>query len=288
MAKKSTKSNEPLPPPNLVEPRSSAFPKIQVQIEKGQKIRNSPIRSKDELEEARAERSKWSSYNEELLTRLFDNTAIADEYSAFYGGVISMNPSLPQMVGAFQRDMDDKITRLEAIRDRLDLIPELSSTSASSVSPATPVELGQDIFVVHGQDDATKEAVSRFIEKLGLKAIVLHEQPNAGRTIIEKFEAYSNVGFAVVLLTPDDVGAARDKAAEGKPRARQNVIFELGYFIGKLGRHRVCALYKEGVEIPSDFSGVLYTSMDNAGAWRLSLAREMKQAGLTIDLNKAL
>ena len=144
------------------------------------------------------------------------------------------------------------------------------------------------VFIVHGHDEASKEAVSRFIEKLGFKAIILHEQPNAGKTIIEKFEKYSNVGFAVVLLTPDDIGAARDKVTEEKPRARQNVILELGYFIAKLGREHVCALYKEDVELPSDINGLLYVQLDPKGAWRLSLAKEMKQAGFSVDMNKAV
>lgn len=147
---------------------------------------------------------------------------------------------------------------------------------------------GNDVFVVHGRDEAAKEAVARFIEKLALRAIILHERPNAGRTIMEKFEDYSDVGFAVVLLTPDDVGAPQDRRNEVKPRARQNVIFELGYFVGKLGRNRVCALYKEDVEIPSDYHGVLYVPMDSGGAWRMGLAREIKHAGIEIDLDDAL
>jgi predicted nucleotide-binding protein len=142
------------------------------------------------------------------------------------------------------------------------------------------------VFLVHGHDEAAKESTARFVEKLGLRAIILHEQPNAGKTVIEKFEAHSNVGFAIVLLTPDDIGAPRNKSNETKPRARQNVILELGYFMGKLGRGRVCALYKEGVEIPSDYQGILYIQMDSAGAWRMALAKEIKNAGIDVDLNK--
>lgn len=128
------------------------------------------------------------------------------------------------------------------------------------------------VFVVHGHDEAVKQSVARFLEKLGLEPIILHEQPNKGQTLIEKFEANSDVGFAVVLLTPDDVGRG---AAEKKlnPRTRQNVILELGYFLGILRRARVCALYKEGVELPSDIHGVIYVPYDGAGGWRLELAR---------------
>jgi predicted nucleotide-binding protein len=148
--------------------------------------------------------------------------------------------------------------------------------------------LSNNIFLVHGHDEAAKESAARFVEKLGLEAIILHEQPNAGRTIIEKIEDHANVGFAIILLTPDDIGAPKDKTNETKSRARQNVILELGYFMGKLGRGRVCALYKEGVEIPSDYQGVLYIQMDSAGAWRTQLAKEIKNAGIDVDLNKVI
>lgn len=293
MAKKVSHLSEKLPPPNLVVSRANALQKIQEQIERGLLLRNKPIHSEQNLDEARFEKSKWSKYNTELLLRLFDNSSMADEYnksSGFY--VSSMSPTFPQLVRGFLESMDDSITRLEAIRDRLDLIPETGNSDVAVSTPQIVTSvLGQDVFLVHGHDEAAKESVSRFIEKLGFKAIILHEQPNAGRTIIEKFEAYSNVGFAVVLLTPDDIGAAYaayNEASEGKPRARQNVILELGYFIAKLGRQRVCALYKEEVELPSDIYGLLYVPLDAAGAWRLSLAKEMKHAGFPLDMNKAI
>lgn len=130
--------------------------------------------------------------------------------------------------------------------------------------------------------------MARFLEKLGLKPIILHEQPNAGRTIIEKVERYSEVAFAVVLLTPDDVGGVAANPEPLNPRARQNVILELGYFLGKLGRAHVAALLKGDVERPSDYDGVVYIAMDSGGAWKLQLARELKTAGLNVDLNDAI
>jgi predicted nucleotide-binding protein len=132
-----------------------------------------------------------------------------------------------------------------------------------------------------------KESVARFLEKLGLTPVILHEQPNAGKTVIEKFEAHSDVGFAVVLLTPDDLGGSASSPDKLNHRARQNVILELGYFIGKLGRAKVCALHKGGVEIPSDIHGVLYVPYDAGNGWRLSLASEIKAAGIAVDLNLA-
>jgi predicted nucleotide-binding protein len=142
------------------------------------------------------------------------------------------------------------------------------------------------VFVVHGRDEAIKEQVARFLEKLDLEAVILHEQPNKGRTLIEKFEAHSDVSFAVVLLTPDDIGGLASEQEKRAKRARQNVILELGYFIGKLGRHRVCALYVDGVELPSDIHGVLYVPYDAGGGWRLKVATEITAAGINVDLNK--
>jgi len=117
--------------------------------------------------------------------------------------------------------------------------------------------------------------------------VILHEEASGGRTVIEKVEGHSDMGFAVVLLTPDDVGAPKATPNDLKPRARQNVIFELGYFVGKLERKNVCVLYK-GVEIPSDFEGVVRIEMDTAGAWHMQLAKEIKHAGINVDLNKAI
>ncbi|NOT03980.1 MAG: nucleotide-binding protein [Anaerolineales bacterium] len=150
------------------------------------------------------------------------------------------------------------------------------------------IKLTDQAFIVHGHNEALKESVARFIERLGIKAIILHEQPNSGMTIIEKFEAHSSVGFAIILLTADDIGGSVLKKDNLHTRARQNVIFELGYFFGKLGRNRVCAIYEDGVELPSDINGVVYLPLDSAGAWKFRLAKEIKHAGMSVDLNKAV
>lgn len=144
----------------------------------------------------------------------------------------------------------------------------------------------KDIFIVHGHDRDAKETVSRFVEKIGLNAVVLHEKPNAGRTIIEKFSDYADVAFAIVLLTPDDEGKPHASTEPPKARARQNVILELGYFLGKLGRNRVCALHVDGVEIPSDYQGVLFVPFDENGYWKTELMRELKAVGIAIDANR--
>lgn len=143
------------------------------------------------------------------------------------------------------------------------------------------------VFIVHGHEEAPREMVARFLAEIGLEPVILHEQVNRGMTVVEKLHANSDVGFAVVLLTPDDVGRAND-ATDLKPRARQNVLLELGYFVGSLGRDRVCALLKGDLEIPSDITGVVYTPFDAARAWRISLARELDAAGYEVDFNKVM
>jgi len=129
--------------------------------------------------------------------------------------------------------------------------------------------------------------MARTLEKGDLEAIILHEQPDGGRTIIEKIEQYTDVDFAVVLYTQCDLGRAKDTNVEyERYRARQNVVFEHGYLIGKLGRDHVCALVKGDVETPGDISGVVYVPMDEHGAWKMRLARNMQDVGIKVDMNK--
>jgi predicted nucleotide-binding protein len=144
------------------------------------------------------------------------------------------------------------------------------------------------VFIVHGHDTETKETVARFIQKIGLKPIILHEQPSSGFTIIEKLESFSNVGYALILLTPDDVGGDAHKKNDLHARARQNVIFELGYFIGKLSRKRVCALHKQDVEIPTDYGSVVFIELDEKGGWKTKLAQEFVHAGMSIEIEGLL
>lgn len=145
----------------------------------------------------------------------------------------------------------------------------------------------KDIFIVHGHDNEAKQEVARFIEKLGLTVVILHEQPNKGMTVIEKLIHYSkSVGFAIILLTPDDIGYLKGEQESVENRARQNVVLELGYFVGKIGRERVCTLLKNSTELPSDFNGVLYVPMDTSGTWKLDLAKELQECNFQIDFGK--
>ena len=198
-----------------------------------------------------------------------------------------MEPSVHQK--AYVRGLESAASLLESILEAIEVDwtdnnqPQIPASAQGNDRPSS-----NKVFVIHGRDEGTKNMLARFLEKLGLKPVILHEQPNEGRTIIEKFEDHTKVGFAVVLLTPDDVGSFQDDNTNLRPRARQNVIFEFGYFIGKLDRKRVCALVKGDVEKPSDYDGVLYIPLDNSDGWKMRLIKELKSAGFEVDANKAI
>jgi hypothetical protein len=142
--------------------------------------------------------------------------------------------------------------------------------------------VSRKVFIVHGRDNEAKVEVARFLSKIGLEEIILHERPNAGRHLLTKFqEEADGASFAVVLITPDDEGGV--VGGPQRKRARQNVVLELGFFIGKLGSSHVAALVKGDVETPSDFDGIGYISLDTAGAWKALLARELSAANVPFN-----
>lgn len=184
--------------------------------------------------------------------------------------------------------------RAEDITDELILGPP--GYKAKDRPAVEVIEVGErsatKIFVVHGHDHELKNDAEVFLKEIGLQPVVLHREPDEGLTVIEKFEKHADVGFALVLLTPDDVGFEAsmldlpEEERSYKHRARQNVIFELGYFVGKLGRSNVFYLYREGVKLPSDLLGLIYKkiegSMEDVG---YSLIREFKTAGLEVHID---
>ena len=154
---------------------------------------------------------------------------------------------------------------------------------------AKKVEQSNRIFIVHGHDREMEAEVVLTVTRLDLDPIILHELPDKGRTVIEKFTDYGDVGYAIVLLSADDYGYSREESLKNaKLRARQNVIFELGFFIGKLGRERVLAIHREEekFEFPTDISGVIYKPFDKRGAWKLELVKELRACGYKTSADK--
>jgi predicted nucleotide-binding protein len=228
-------------------------------------------------------------YFTELEKMKFKDNSVQQSFDKVYGGTAESD--------RYNKTIKDTKALLESVIDKINewdnnIILNFQKTkhgnttinliNISSIEPKTKV------FIVHGHDNGAKQEVARFLEKLNLEPIILHEQTNGGNiTIIEKIEEYVNqVGFGIVLYTPCDIGGKNENSLQS--RARQNVVFEHGYLIGLLGRNKVSPFVKGNIETPGDISGVVYTSMDDNGSWYLPLARELKNAGYEIDFNKLL
>ena len=263
---------------------STGITLLQRLIEKASSLRDKPnLQSSD----AQA----WVNLARDYLTRTFGSNSpnVTSVLHASGDGGLTMGMEDYEFQQYQRYGFDNKIKILKSCIEQLETDIELqkgtrSDNAGQDVGPITP--RSSKIFLVHGHAQGIKEAVARFLEKLELEPIILQEKANAGRTVIEKFSDYSDVQFAVVLLTADDEGKARSAATDYLPRARQNVILELGYFLGKLGRSRVCALYEAGVEIPSDYRGVSFVELDRTERWRFELVRELRFAGFDVDANR--
>ena len=233
---------------------------------------------------------KWRRDTRVAITKTFGNDSnhIADfENVQFFPNVFNAYDS--ELQEAYAQGLESAKAILESMIDEIEEYweDENQAPTLSQIHENERID-SNEVFIIHGRDNEAKETVARLLTDLSLTPVILHEQPNQGRTIIEKFEEHAQVGFAVVLLTPDDVGSLKGEESNLKPRARQNVIFEFGYFIGHLGRKRVCALVKGNVEKPSDYDGVVYVPLDDHGAWKMKLVKELKAAGFDVDANRAL
>jgi len=264
---------------------------LEKRIERGQEILDTQIQSVPQFEEVKQTFYNWSSFNAELLKQSFNNPD--NEYkidyervNSFSFGLIGGRTSVAEEIQTFRGKITNKINNLKQLVEKL---PLLKSEFDEQVKTSKNSQIDFDnasVFIVHGHDEEAQVKVARFIEKLGFKPIILHEQASSGRTIIEKIEEYSNVGFGIVLYTPCDIGGKQIHPPQLKPRARQNVVFEHGYLIGKIGRNNVCALVKGTVETPNDISGVVYVEMDAADTWHFKIAKELKSSGYDVDMNK--
>ena len=188
------------------------------------------------------------------------------------------------------RKIEKEIANLQSVNDRLHLWPSSDSSPARAAShnspgpaPSSRPKSEASIFIIHGADIVLAERVAHFVEHAtGRVPVILHEQPNQGQTIIEKFEQHAAyAAYAIAILSADDKGG-RTNESNFHPRARQNVIFEMGYFCGLIGRNRVCALLISGVEKPSDIDGIVYVALDDHAAWKYELLRELRQAGFSV------
>jgi predicted nucleotide-binding protein len=225
-----------------------------------------------------SEYKKWNKFNIELLEQSFD--APENKYKNEYENTASSFFIGTDIVKEQKEDIQRQITVLESFIERLSLIP---ATIEIKNENKIEQKFTNKIFIVHGHNELIKQIVARTLSQLKLDPIILHEKPEEGKTIVEKFEKNSSdVNFAIILLTADDEGKAK-RETEYKSRARQNVVFEMGYFIGKLGREKVFLLLDNGVDKPGDLDGIVYVPIDAADTWKLKLVRELKVAGYNVS-----
>lgn len=273
--------------PRLTVPRDQFTAELEDRIAGGREIAARSVDTPDALKAANAKYFLWDDYNITLLKQRFTTTEIADSYR--WWGMASIGPyTFSQEREAFERDIESKLHRLESVKQRIPLYSEPPREPVVVAQRSAGARDGRSVFIVHGHDERRKLAVHGFLREVtALDIIVLHDQADRGRTIIEKFEDHAgDARFAAIVLTGDDVGGPN--AEQLHTRARQNVVFEFGFFCGGLGRNRVAILYEEGVELPSDVNGLLYIPLDEGGAWKVRLARELRAAGLEVDANKLL
>lgn len=254
--------------------------------------------------------NQWYRFTETTIARIFgENSSHVDQFREPLVGFVENQPAhlteselmsqeffatnQDKIVGVrtpYTRALESGAAILESFVKEIEISGENAPQHIGTSNAPKGQAMNTDkIFIVHGRDEGAKHQVARLIGELGLEPVILDEQADEGRTIIAKFEQKAmGVGFAVVLLTPDDEGRLKGEDSDPRPRARQNVIFELGYFIGSLGRNRVCALTKGDVDLPSDYDGVVYIPLDDAGGWKLKLVKELQEVGFDVDANRAL
>lgn len=264
--------------------------KLSEQLEKGKQLLYREIADDSQLEELKRDYKSWTIYTSEYLKHAFSNPRneykenFDNEGYTFMGRIGRYFNEVSDYKDLIGRRVDN-LTNLITVADLLKLDDQGDAIKVNSQARTKAVS-SDEVFIVHGHDEVAKIKAARFIEKLGFKPIILHEQSSSGKTIIEKIEEYTNVGFAIVLYTPCDIGGKKKENPSLTDRARQNVVFEHGYLIGKIGRNNVCALVKGNIETPTDISGVVYVSMDDSEAWHLMVAKEMRSSGYSVDINK--
>lgn len=231
---------------------------------------------------------------ESTLSNVFGNGTI--EYNRYrnaahldYRTMIIGRGSTPpsEVRGAVAKNLARSLATLkQGVKDLEEEIEHSAPIAMESPAISPSARVSNKVFLVHGRDNDAKNEVARFLERIGLEVIILHERPNLGRHLLTKFqEEAGDVGFVVVLITPDDEGGLAGAAAL-EPRARQNVIFELGFFIGAFGASHVAPLVKGDLVRPSDFDGIGYIGLDSNGGWKGLLARELKGAKMPFDAEK--
>ncbi|KGJ49144.1 hypothetical protein KD33_10940 [Clostridium sp. NCR] len=226
----------------------------------------------------------WIKQAEIIISNVFpDDIRYVDNFKKIHYSLycFTTSTSESEFDDAYREGLDEAKVLIESYIENLAIFEDITDTEEMAMESTVK---SNKIFIVHGRDNESKLELARYLEKINLEPIILHEQVNRGKTIIEKIEEYTDVNYGIVLYTACDIGGLNDGKNKLQERARQNVIFEHGLLIGKIGRNNVSALVKGNIEKPNDIAGVVYMDM-NSGSWKIDLAKELKHAGYEIDFN---
>ena len=276
MTKKDKKNDKPL---ILKIPLEEAEELLNKKITEGSQILECPISNINQWKSAEKRYNTWNSENFELLKKLFKKNTIAKDYSSSewtIGRILISDLKLEEKTAKLYKDIEEKINKLNSIKISLGVLESKTEETTESAK--------NKVFYVHGTDCEITMKVLAFLKDIGLEPIILKELAAAGKTLIDEVQNQSDVKYAIALLTPDNVGGVYSE--ELQFRATQNVILEVGFFVGKYGRKNVSTLHHDDIELPADYHGYEYIKIDETDDWKSTLTKELKNAGFNIDLNK--
>jgi predicted nucleotide-binding protein len=270
---------------DLARPRNVVRARLEERIDIGREaLLNEPIQSPSDYRRVSQDLARWRKFNQELLKSLFTDDEPAEEFGRQLHFVFGGIPQpLDQQIEELHRDIETLINRLEGILERAtEIYQEAPGIAAPPQPESGDTDDAKAVFIVHGRGQY-EDKVARAIEGMGATAIILQEQLHQGSTpLLTKIgREAEKCGYAVVIYTGDDVGCIRGEEPAGlTPRARENVVLELGFFLGRLGPDKVSVLHDPAVAFPSDFGGIGYYALDPAGAWKTRIEGELRLAGL--------
>ena len=223
--------------------------------------------------------SNWRVFENNVNTyfRIYGNAERKGQFQTIIGRFDIDESVISDLIVLFNEMKDD--IQIEIKKQVIDVNKDLYMSGGEKIEKSN-----NKIFIVHGRNEGVRDTVELLLRRVGLEPIILAEQANRGMTIMEKIESNSDVAFSVVLYTGCDEGKLREES-DLHPRARQNVVFEHGYMVAKLGRDKVVALTESGVEQPGDLAGVVYISLSEK-YWKIRMLKELEAGGLQIDWSK--
>ena len=260
-------------------PLEEAEKLLNKKITEGSQILEGPISNINQWKSAEKRYNSWNSENFELLKKIFKKNTIAKDYSSSewtIGRILISDLKLDEKIAKLYKDIEEKLNKLNSIKMSLGVLESKTEETTESVK--------NKVFYVHGTDCEITMKVLAFLKDIGLEPIILKELAAAGKTLIDEVKNQSDVKYAIALLTPDNVGGVYSE--ELQFRATQNVILEVGFFVGKYGRKNVSTLHHEDIELPADYHGYEYIKIDETDDWKSTLTKELKNAGFNVDLNK--